>query len=133
MNKKTRMSDVARKAKVSEATVSLVLSDHPRISAATKTRVRKVCLQMGYQPDPVAKALAHKVSKAGGSTYLGTLALLEGELRAKASRTPWGEQWNRQLVEACSSMGYRLDHFVVGETEKGKRRFDRPLCRLSGR
>lgn len=121
------MTDIAEKAGVSSATVSLALSNHPRISATTKAHVWEICKQMGYQPDPVAKALAYKASEIKKSSYLGTLALLEGELRFKHTQTPWGQQWNQQMTGTCLNMGYRLDHFVVGSTEKEQRALSRVL------
>jgi LacI family transcriptional regulator len=56
-NRLATLADIARRLGVSEATVSLVISDHPRISARTKTRVLKCIHELGYRPDPVARAL----------------------------------------------------------------------------
>jgi DNA-binding LacI/PurR family transcriptional regulator len=56
-SRSTTLGDVARKLGISEATVSLVISDHPRISSRTKTRVWKCIGELGYYPDPVARAL----------------------------------------------------------------------------
>ena len=76
--KRVRLADVAKMAGVSTATVSLVLNDHPRISDATKERVLRICKETGYSMDPVARAFARKRSGAADSSYLGTLAILEG-------------------------------------------------------
>lgn len=122
------MTDIAKKAGVSSATVSLALSNHPRISEKTKSRIRKICKEIGYRPDPVAKAFkALGMPETEKPCYLGTLALLEGKLRAQGSQTPWGQQWNQQMVETCRSMGYQLDHFVVGSTEKEQKALNRIL------
>jgi LacI family transcriptional regulator len=53
------MSDVARQAKVSQATVSLVLNnvDGSGISQTTKDRVSAVAARMGYRPNAVARSL----------------------------------------------------------------------------
>lgn len=50
--------DIAREAGVDKSTVSLALSGHPRISAATKERVRAVSERLGYAPDPALSSLA---------------------------------------------------------------------------
>ena len=52
--------DVADKAKVAPSTVSLVLNNTPgaRISQATRDRVAKAAKALGYNPNPVARALA---------------------------------------------------------------------------
>lgn len=65
------MSDVAKKAGVSTATVSRVLSGKPSlipISEETKERVLQIALEMGYQLDPVARAL-----RTGRSHILGVI------------------------------------------------------------
>lgn len=55
---KLTIEDVARAAGVSRATVSRVLNDLPGATEAVRVRVRKVIAEMGYVPDPTARALA---------------------------------------------------------------------------
>ncbi len=60
MKKKIRQSDIARIAKVSQATVSIVLDGKNggrRVSQATRERIEKIATEMGYQPDIVARQL----------------------------------------------------------------------------
>ncbi len=49
--------DVADMAEVSRQTVSRVLSDHPRVAAATRTRVKEAIETLGYRPNRMARAL----------------------------------------------------------------------------
>ncbi|WP_172195719.1 LacI family DNA-binding transcriptional regulator [Saccharibacillus qingshengii] len=58
------IKDVARKADVSPSTVSRVLSNHPRISAATARKVREIMEEMGYHPNLMAKSLVSKTTKS---------------------------------------------------------------------
>jgi LacI family transcriptional regulator len=51
------MKDVAERAGVSAATVSLALSGSPRISESTRTRVERTAREMGYRPHVGARAL----------------------------------------------------------------------------
>lgn len=57
------IADIAKKCGVSTATVSLVLSDHPRISKKTKKRVLKVIKELGYYPNIAARALSTSKTK----------------------------------------------------------------------
>src|SRR5690242_20670848 len=50
-NSKVSMREVARLAKVSVATVSMVLNDNPRISRATHMRVQRLIDRLGYRPN----------------------------------------------------------------------------------
>ena len=54
------IKDVAKKAKVSTATVSLALQDHRRISSGTKKRVLKAVADLNYRPSHVARGLVMK-------------------------------------------------------------------------
>ena len=58
--------DVARLAGVSQPTVSRALSDHPRVSEATKARVREAAKALGYAPNAIGRALS-----TGRSTRVG--------------------------------------------------------------
>jgi DNA-binding LacI/PurR family transcriptional regulator len=59
------ISDVAAASGVSRATVSFVLRDSPgqTISAATRERVRRTALDLGYVPHPIARALREGTSR----------------------------------------------------------------------
>lgn len=58
--------DVARLAGVSQPTVSRALNDSPKVSEATKRKVREAALALGYSPSPVGRALS-----TGRSTRIG--------------------------------------------------------------
>lgn len=68
LNKRTTITDVAIHAGVSRSTVSLVLSDAPRIPQATKERVRDSMLELGYVYNRAARGV-----RAGDSSLLGLL------------------------------------------------------------
>jgi DNA-binding LacI/PurR family transcriptional regulator len=62
-------ADVARKAGVSRATVSVVLNGtqgNMRVSAATRQKVLAVAAELGYSPHPVAQALRRRQSRVIG-------------------------------------------------------------------
>jgi LacI family transcriptional regulator len=60
--------DVAARAGVSQATVSLVLSGNPRarVSAETRARVQRVASELGYRPNLLARGLVQRRSFAIG-------------------------------------------------------------------
>lgn len=53
-----KLVDVARKARVSEATASLALNRKPGVSPATRERVIKAARVLGYSPNTLARGLA---------------------------------------------------------------------------
>ena len=58
--------DVARLAGVSYQTVSRVLNDHPSIRPSTRDRVLEVIAEIGYRPNPAARALVTSRSRTIG-------------------------------------------------------------------
>ena len=56
--RRSTISDVARRAGVSNRTVSRVLNQSPLVNLATRERVSAIMAQMDYAPDPQARALA---------------------------------------------------------------------------
>lgn len=63
----TRLKDVARKARVSVATVSLVLADKGRISQEVRGRVREAAASLGYRPRSPGR------SRSAGAATVGIL------------------------------------------------------------
>ncbi len=65
---RTTISDIARELSLSTSTVSRALSDHPRISAATKAAVHRVAKRLNYRQNSIAAAL-----RSGRSYIVGVL------------------------------------------------------------
>jgi DNA-binding LacI/PurR family transcriptional regulator len=58
------IKDVARLARVSPASVSMALADHPRISESTKEIVRRAAAQLNYVPNSAGRALRARKADA---------------------------------------------------------------------
>ena len=56
------MEDVARRAGLSKATVSLALNGSTRINAQTRARLQALAREMGYRPNPYARNLVTRRS-----------------------------------------------------------------------
>jgi LacI family transcriptional regulator len=64
------IKDVAKKAKVSIATVSLVVNNHKRISTATKVKVNNAIKELNYHPSHSARGLVS--NKTGNIGFILT-------------------------------------------------------------
>lgn len=89
------MEDVAAKAGVSRALVSLVFRNKPGASEQTSQRVLKAADELGYRPDSAARLLAR-----GRSRTIGVLLTLHHPFHA-------------DLVEAIYPAAGRLDYDVL--------------------
>ncbi|MFT4177353.1 MAG: LacI family DNA-binding transcriptional regulator [Luteolibacter sp.] len=121
--------DIARRLGVSNATVSLALNGHPRISAPTRQRVLDMAQELGYRPDPMLSALAkhrsrHRVKEAihseiawiSGADSRG-LSIGEGDISL------CGEA----VVSVAERSGYRLERYLIN-SEIGYERLDQILA-----
>ncbi|MCM3127479.1 MULTISPECIES: LacI family DNA-binding transcriptional regulator [unclassified Paenibacillus] len=60
------IKDIAKRANVATSTVSRVIQDSPKISEATKARVRKEMKALGYEPNYSAQSLANRMTQSLG-------------------------------------------------------------------
>ncbi|MGE3181274.1 MAG: LacI family DNA-binding transcriptional regulator [Phycisphaerae bacterium] len=81
---------------LSRGTISRAINDRPDISEETKIRVRKVCRELNYVPNRVARALAT------GRRYLLVLLLDSENSRYQADVM-------RGIFTKAKAFGYRLD------------------------
>ncbi|MFN7054035.1 LacI family DNA-binding transcriptional regulator [Hyphomonas sp.] len=63
------INDIARIAKVSKKTVSRVINDSPLVKPRTREIVKAIIAELGYAPDPQARALALRRSFLVGLVY----------------------------------------------------------------
>ncbi|MFC9063762.1 LacI family DNA-binding transcriptional regulator [Streptomyces harbinensis] len=87
MTSRISMRDVARRAGVSQKTVSRVVNDEPHVSPELRARVRREIELLGYRPNTFARALVTRRSRrigliSTGSGYFGPASLLSGLQRA---------------------------------------------------
>ncbi len=117
------MADVARRGGVHVTTVSMALRNHPAISKATRERIQELAKQMGYQRDPVLAALVAYRYQASSSHPNQLLAYVTNwESRWGWRNLPAYREFYNGAVESASQLGYRLEHFWLGEPGMSHRR-----------
>src|SRR6185312_14406710 len=105
------LEDVARKARVSPATVSRVLNNIGVVKSSTRTRVLKAIAELKYYPNVNARALAGGVSRTLGLIvsnlenpfFLDIFRVLEQEAHANGyevlvANTDYDSQWLNSSV-----------------------------------
>jgi DNA-binding LacI/PurR family transcriptional regulator len=98
-DKPISLRDVAREAKVSVATVSMVLNDNPRISRATHLRISRIIEKLGYQPNRLAQSLS--------SRYTRVLAVMLPALRHAFADAYFGELISG-ICDRAGKLGYKI-------------------------
>ena len=115
-NVPVRIHDIALRLGVSDVTVSLALRNHPRISIARREQVQATAASMGYRPNAMATALAHRKWSSAKAPLHATIAWINlwhkpGDLRKLQEFELY---WQGAKAEA-ESCGYRLEEFSCDE------------------
>lgn len=105
LDRPVSLRDVARLAKVSVATVSMVLNDNPRISRATHLRVQQIIDKTGYRPNRLAQSLS--------SRYTRVLAVL-----LPALRHGFGDAYFGEIISGVCDRAGKMGHKVMLEQAK---------------
>lgn len=110
MKRRATLKDIASKAGVTVACVSLALRDSPQIATATKARIRKLADEIGYAPDPALTALAAYRSRVQPDHFRSVLAcVIDGKSQDSLKTT-----WPSMSVRA-HELGYEAQKFVLSE------------------
>lgn len=96
-----RISDIAKVAGVSNATVSRVISGKPGVGKQTTERVKKIIKEMGYRPSVSARYLAQQKT--------GNIAILS----ARGSNMVWGNPFFSKILEGVSKVLDTLDYNMI--------------------
>lgn len=110
------LADVARKAGVHPTTVSLALRKNPRIPEKTRLRIKELAQEMGYVPDPGARALVAYRRNLNAPRAVIPIAYV----------TNWNSRWGWRKVTAhpdffegakarAKAIGFSLEHFWMRE------------------
>jgi len=103
--------EIARLAKVSQATVSRCLRNDPAQNPATRERILKLAGKMGYVPNSFAAGLA-RARSTDNKSFRANLAIIGGnqDLDPVAGWKNWGLLY-RSARQHAEKQGYSLEYF----------------------
>jgi LacI family transcriptional regulator len=110
------MHQIAERAGVGKATVSLALRDDPRLRPETRRRIQKLATKMGYRTNATVANLMAQLRASRTPKYQATLGLLNVSSDSKilgGIRT--FREWVRGCHERALQLGYGLDPFWLHE------------------
>ncbi len=114
-NRSVTSYDVARRAGVSQSTVSRALRDDPRVVEKTRLRIRALAKEMGYVPHVTARSLITRKSS--------TIGIVSGDLHNPSYPT---------LVNTLQDCFARNDYRVLLMSDRTEGSLDKDILALRG-
>lgn len=110
--RRVTQQDIARKAGLTRAAVSMALKHHPSIPERTRERIVRLAEHMGYTPDPMLAALAAYRSGQRPAIYRGTLAwLVNSSFGFDWRNIPQFAEYHEGAATRATHHGYQLEIF----------------------
>ncbi|VGO22338.1 LacI family DNA-binding transcriptional regulator [Pontiella sulfatireligans] len=116
------LKDLAKECGVTPTTVSLALRNHPRISDATKGKVREAAERLGYRRHPMLSALMANLNQSRQSMAAVPLAAIyTHDLEMIKSNSYHLKAW-QGMDRRASELGFKLERFHLDQKKMtGKR------------
>lgn len=125
------MRELAQLAGVSQATISLALRNHPRISVETKARVAALVKKHKYVVDGRVSELMRTIRTHSTDQLTGCLGLIslypEEHPWLSLKRRPHLARLHRSMVKRAGELGYRVEPFWVRNPAMNLKRLSRIL------
>jgi LacI family transcriptional regulator len=108
--------EIAARLGVSHVTVSMALRDSPRVSEATRRKIKEVAEELGYRPDPMLSALAAYRKRKSMSGIHSAVAWINAWERPDELRSykEFDLYW-KGASECATKLGYRLEEFRIDQ------------------
>jgi DNA-binding LacI/PurR family transcriptional regulator len=105
--------DVARRAGVSQSTVSLVMSGKARgrVSAATEATVRRAATELGYRPNAAARALRMGAARSVALIVPDVTHPFFGHVMRGAQAAAWEAGYAVALVDTANDRAWELGSY----------------------
>ncbi len=105
---------IAKRAKVSEATVCRALNDHPHQSQTTKDRIKRIAEEIGYIKHPFVSALMTEVRNRRSVNHSPVIALVHC-LPKEWFPIPNLSDLKEGAQQVASEQGYTVEEFFLKE------------------
>ena len=109
-------NEIARRAGVSQATVSRCLRNEPGQNPATRERIQRIAEELGYVPNSFAAGLAS--ARSGRGAARANLAIIGGNMAHDPVNT-WGDwaAFVKAAEQRARKLGYSLEYFWRYDSE----------------
>jgi len=122
------MQMIADRAGVSRMAVSLALRNSPKISPATRERIRQIAEELGYRPNPLVSALMTQLRDIRRVPRPTTLAYITAHKTADGWRTPGPfVEFFEGARSRAEALGYTLEEWWAARPGMSEQRLSEIL------
>src|SRR5262245_24627611 len=114
MPKAPTIRSLAHGLGLSVATVSEALRDSPRVTEATRAKVKQAAARAGYLPNPLLGATFSALRRARHQGFSGVLALVDVAPEGKPELILFHREVARGAEARAQELGFRTELFWVG-------------------
>lgn len=108
------MQTLAAALGVSKMTVSRALANHPEVNSATRERILRAAVELGYVKSPLVAALMTQIRGKRLSGRLQVMALVHNWPAARPL-TPNLRIFRQSVADHAARLGFRVDLFPVAQ------------------
>jgi LacI family transcriptional regulator len=110
------LGDIAAKAAISKAAVSMALRNHPRIAPSTRKRIQAIAARLGWRPNPLLSGAMSSLRAGQPAADRVVLAWVTAHPRRDAWRqVPFFLRCFEGARARALTVGYHLKHFWLGD------------------
>jgi LacI family transcriptional regulator len=117
MKSRTNAYDVAKKAGVSQSTVSRVLNNYPHIKETTRRKVLQAIEELNFTRDEIARSLAEKKTR--------TIGLIIGDIT-----NPFYAESSKIIMKKANEQAYDI---IIGYTDYQDTNLDKAIQTMIGK
>jgi LacI family transcriptional regulator len=110
-NARVGLREVAAAAGFCVMTVSLALRDNPRISAATRDRVKQIAGELGYRPDPELSRLMNHLRASRTARGKTSVAVIDFFPTADYPENAYNRQVRLGATRRAAQLGFSITRF----------------------
>ena len=94
----------------------MALRNHPRVSAATRARIKQLAKDMGHTQNPEVARLMHYLRRKKSDKQLESLAFVSRLRQDELEAMPTFHRHFHGAIARATELGYRLDYHTVDKT-----------------
>jgi DNA-binding LacI/PurR family transcriptional regulator len=121
------MQDIADRAGVTRATVSMALRNHRRIGEATRLRVQGIALHLGYRPNPMISALMSNLRMTRSNSQSPSIAVIISRDWDKWRLSPLALKLDKGITEQAALLGYAVEYISLKDLNSNEARLSQIL------